>query len=132
MHDVRVCTDRLIRAVLIVTGTILVILGITGIFLPLLPTTPFLLAAAACYAASSGKFYLWLINNRLLGGYIKNYREKKGMTLRSKAISVVSLWLGIGYSMAFFTESLPVRAILLVIALGVSIHLLCLKTIAGR
>ncbi len=69
---------------LIVAGTICVCLGVAGIFLPLLPTTPFLLLAAVCYAGSSPRFYHWLMNNRWFGRYIKNYREGKGLTLNDE------------------------------------------------
>ena len=72
---------------MITTGTFFVGLGIIGIFLPLLPTTPFLLLAAACYARSSKRFYNWLLNNKWFGNYIKNYRERKGIPLQIKIIS---------------------------------------------
>ena len=59
-------------------------LGIAGIFLPLLPTTPFLLLAAACYVRSSPRLYRWLMNHRWTGEYIRDYREKRGLPLRTK------------------------------------------------
>ena len=74
--------NRFIRAVLIVAGTLCVGLGALGIFLPLLPTTPFLLLAAACYARSSQRFYDWLLNNKYLGQYITGYVQRRGYPLR--------------------------------------------------
>jgi len=113
---------------LIIAGTIFVILGIMGIFLPVLPTTPFLLLAAACYFRSSDRFYRWLLNNRILGTYIRNYLEGKGMPLKSKVITLVFLWLTIGLTIIFGIQNTIVRIILVIIALGVTIHISRLKT----
>jgi uncharacterized membrane protein YbaN (DUF454 family) len=73
-----------IRILLIITGTLFVGLGIVGIFIPVLPTTPFLLLAAACYARSSRKFHEWLLNNRWFGDYIRNYLQGKGFPKKVK------------------------------------------------
>ena len=81
-------TNKYLRWLLIAAGTVSILLGILGIILPLLPTTPFLLLAAASYARSSVKFYNWLINNRFFGSYIKNYREGKGIPLRVKVSAI--------------------------------------------
>jgi uncharacterized membrane protein YbaN (DUF454 family) len=109
---------------LIACGTLCVGLGLAGIFLPLLPTTPFLLLAAICYAGSSPRFYDWLMNNRWFGRYIKNYREGKGLTLMTKIVSLASLWITIGYSAAFVMPWLSGKLALIVIALGVTAHIL--------
>ncbi|MBS4538796.1 DUF454 family protein [Clostridium sp. D2Q-11] len=74
----------IIKGILVFIGTLSVILGVIGIFLLLLPTTPFLLLAAACYIRGSKKFYNWLISNRFFGKYIKNYSEGKGIALKTK------------------------------------------------
>jgi uncharacterized membrane protein YbaN (DUF454 family) len=113
---------------LIAAGTICVGLGVAGIFLPLLPTTPFLLLAAICYAGSSPRFYHWLMNNRWFGRYIKNYREGKGLTLTTKIISLASLWITIGYSAIFVMPWLAGKLILFAVALGVTIHILSKST----
>ncbi len=113
---------------LIAAGTACVCLGVAGIFLPLLPTTPFLLLAAACYAGSSKKFYNWLINNRWFGDYIKNYREGRGLTLNVKLLSVGSLWITIGYSTGFVIQSFLVRIVLIGIAVAVTAHILSRPT----
>ncbi len=118
-----------VRLLLIIGGTFFVGLGVVGIFLPVLPTTPFLLLAAACYARSSQKFYCWLLNNRWFGVYIKNYRQKKGMPLKIKLLTVTLLWITIGVSVIFAVQSLAVRIILILIAIGVSMHVLSIKTL---
>jgi uncharacterized membrane protein YbaN (DUF454 family) len=113
---------------LTLVGTISLGLGILGIFLPLLPTTPFLLLAAACYSRSSRRFSNWLSGNRLFGKFIKDYQEGKGIPLKLKIFSILLLWITIGCSAAFAVQMLAVRAILVVIAFGVTIHILSIRT----
>lgn len=116
------------KSLLIICGTISVGLGVIGIFLPLLPTTVFFLLAAYCYARSSQKFYDWLLNNRWFGEYIRNYRGGRGIPLKQKIFSISLLWLTIGYSVWFVVSLWWVRLILLAIAIGVTLHLVLLKT----
>ncbi len=113
---------------LIIIGSFFVALGIIGIFIPLLPTTPFLLLASACYIRSSERLYNWLINNRLLGIYLKNYIENKAIPLKVKIITISILWLTIGYSIIFVIHVFLVKFILILIAIGVSIHIVCMRT----
>jgi len=127
-NEKRQIIGNLSKGVLIIAGTCFVGLGIVGIFLPLLPTTPFLLLAAACYARSSERFYNWLLNNRWFGRYIKNYLEGKGLPLKVKVLSLCLLWITIGYSVVFVVHTLVVRIILIVIAVGVTIHILFTRT----
>ncbi len=115
------------RNLLIISGTLSVGLGILGMFLPLLPTTPFLLLAGYCYARSSKRFYDWLVNNRWCGEYIKNYQEGKGVSLKHKVFAIILLWLTISYSI-WLLSAWWVRILLLGIASGVSAHLLRLRT----
>ena len=110
------------RALLIATGTLCVGLGVIGIFLPLMPTTVFLLLAAACYARSSERFYLKLVNNRFLGHYIRSGREGRGMRRRDKAVTLAMLWIGIGATMIWTAQSTWLRLVLIGIALGVTLH----------
>jgi len=118
-----------VKYVVLSSGTFCLGLGIAGIFLPILPTTPFLLVAAACYAKGSRKFYVWLMGNRLLGGYIKNYREKRGMEAKAKVIILLLLWATILSSAFLAVGNWWVRAILLAVAVAVTVHLLMLKTL---
>jgi uncharacterized membrane protein YbaN (DUF454 family) len=103
-------------------------MGILGIFLPLLPTTPFLLLAAACYARSSPRLYRWLHENRWFGAYLTNYRAGRGLPVRAKVITIAILWLAIGISIVV-TPILWVRILLLLIASGVTMHLLRMKIV---
>jgi len=121
-------SNRLLRWILVSLGTLFVGLGILGIFLPLLPTTPFLLLAAACYVRSSKRFYHWLLNNKWFGSYIKNYKEKKRIPLKAKILSISLLWITILASAIFATDVIYVRIILICIALGVTLHILSLGT----
>ena len=116
-----------VQILLITTGTFFVGVGIVGIFIPILPTTPFLLIAAALYARSSKKFYNWLINNKLLGRFVKNYREGKGVSLKVKIITIALLWITIGCSAIFAIDVFWVRVILVIIAIGVTIHIIRIR-----
>ena len=119
---------RLRRALLIAAGTACVALGTLGIVLPLLPTTPFLLLAAVCYARSSPRLLHWLTHNRWFGSYIRNYREGHGIPLREKILTLSLLWITIGITVIFFVPLLWVKILLLLIATAVTIHLLRIKT----
>jgi len=121
-------SSKLIRILLIVTGTISVFLGIIGIFLPLLPTTPFLLLAAYCYAKSSERFYDWLLTNRICGKYIRNYREGLGIKPLHKLFTIILLWVTIGYSVIGIVNNNWIKLGLIIIAISVTIHLIKLKT----
>jgi hypothetical protein len=118
------------KALLIVGGTLCVALGVLGIFLPLLPTTVFLLMAAACYARSSDRFYQRLINHRYLGSYIRNHREGRGMTRAQKGSTLALLWAGIGATMIWTVDTWWLRALLLLIAISVSVHVVRLPAFA--
>jgi uncharacterized membrane protein YbaN (DUF454 family) len=104
-------------------------LAFLGILLPIMPTVPFLLLAAACYVRSSEKLYRWLVENRWLGNYMRNYREGKGIPLRGKIVSVSLIWLTIGFSVLFIVHIDLMRILLILIALGVSIYILSIKTL---
>ena len=116
------------KAVLIFAGTVCVALGVLGMFLPLLPTTVFLLMAAYCYSRSSERFHTWLINNRLLGSYIRNYKSGQGISLRQKITTTGILWVSIGVSIWLLGGSFWATLLLLLIAIGVTLHLVLIKT----
>jgi uncharacterized membrane protein YbaN (DUF454 family) len=118
-----------IRILLVIAWTFFVGLGIVGVFVPVLPTTPFLLLAAACYARSSQRFYGWLLNNKWFGNYIRNYLQRKGIPLKAKVLTIALLWITIGTSVAFAIDVFVVRLILVLIAVGVSIHILSIRTL---
>ena len=114
-HGVNVHSNKFIRQSLKVIGTFFVVLGFIGIFVPLLPTTPFLLLAAACYAKSSPAFYNWLLCNKWFGSYIKNYREGRGIPLKSKIVSITLLTAAIGYAIIFVVPVLIGKFILILL-----------------
>jgi len=122
-----VTVSAIIKYLLVISGSICVVLGVVGIFVPLLPTTPFLLLAAACYVKSSDKAYLWLINHRWFGQYVKNYREGKGITRKTKIATIIILWATIGYSALIAFSDIKIKLMLLVIACGVTYHVVSLK-----
>jgi uncharacterized protein len=97
-------------------------------FLPLMPTTVFLLMAAYCYSRSSDRFHTWLLTNRLFGKYISNYRSGKGISLRQKWTTTIVLWASIGFSIWMVGGGFWATLLLLAVAIGVTIHLFWLKT----
>ncbi len=120
--------NRVLRALLIVAGTISLVFAAIGIVLPLLPTTPLLLLAVACYCRSSERLYTWLISNKWFGEYIRNYREGKGIPLKTKIVAVTVLWITISISVVFLLPVLILQVLLLAIAIVVSVHILRLPT----
>ncbi len=116
------------RFVLVCVGITAVGLGVLGAFLPLLPTTPFLLLAAACFLRSSDRLYDWLMNHKTFGAYIRNYREHRAITQGTRVTALALLWASIGYSALCVVEQGFVRLLLAVIAAAVTWHLLSLKT----
>lgn len=119
--------QRILKPVLLIIGVLSVALGVLGIFLPLLPTTPFLLLAAVCFSRSSERMHQWLLENRWVGQYIRDYREGRGVPLRAKITALVTLWVSIGYIVLYRIPLIPVKALLVIIATAVSIHLIRLK-----
>ncbi|MBD3418763.1 MAG: DUF454 family protein [Chitinivibrionales bacterium] len=117
------------KVLLITLGTVCVVLGAAGIFLPLLPTTPFLLLAAACYARSSQQFYRWLTTNKYFGEYIRNFREHKAIPLRAKIFSVSLIWVTIGFSIVWIVPLFVVKVLLLAVAVAVTLLILSYETL---
>ena len=118
------------RIFLIIVGSLSLVLGIVGIFVPMLPTTPFLLLSAAAWVKASPKLYKWLMNHKLFGEYIRNYREHRAIPLRAKIISVSLLWLTIGYCIfAVVNEWWWAQVLLAIVAIAVSWHILSFKTL---
>jgi hypothetical protein len=127
-NQIDLISNRFFRYLLIIAGTIFLGVGIIGIFLPILPTTPFLLLAAACYARSSQRFYNWLMNNKWFGNYIKNYHEGRGLPLKFKIFTMTLLWITILTSIYFVINNFWIEIILIIIAIGVTIHILTIKS----
>lgn len=104
-------------------------LGIAGIFLPLVPTTPLLLLAAWLFARGSVRYRDWLLNHPVWGSYIRNYTRYRGITRKAKIRTIVVLWATLGLSGYLLWPKLWVLLILLAVGTGVSWHLMSLKTI---
>jgi len=104
-------------------------LAMLGIALPLLPTTPLLLLSAWFFAMSSQRFYTWLINHKIFGRIISDYRERGGVRRKLKVRVLILLWATILSSAIFFTNMWSIRIILVAIAIGVSIHLRRIKSL---
>jgi uncharacterized membrane protein YbaN (DUF454 family) len=119
------------KALLIVAGFACVGLGAIGVFLPILPTTPFLLLAAACFIRSSDRFYNWLVNHRWFGAYIRNYREHRAITARAKAVTLCLLWATLAYSGLWIAKLIWIRILLGVVGLCVTVHILALRTLTA-
>jgi uncharacterized membrane protein YbaN (DUF454 family) len=103
-------------------------LGIIGIALPILPTTPFLLLSSYLFLKSSERLYNWLLKNKILGQYIKDFQIEKSIPLKVKISSISLLWITISISNIFFINIIWIKLLLFAIAIGVTIHILHYKT----
>ena len=106
-----------------IIGLIAVVLAILGVFLPLLPTTPFLLLASACFARGSDRLHGWLLNNKLFGSAIRDFEQGKGMPRKAKIMAVALLWASLAFSV-FKASSVIVIALLVCVGIGVTTYLL--------
>tara|TARA_Y100001970_G_scaffold289741_1_gene421056 strand:+ start:3257 stop:3691 length:435 start_codon:yes stop_codon:yes gene_type:complete len=109
IHKVRLSKFFLIRVMWIFLGSLFVTLGTIGVFVPGLPTTVFLIIAAACYIRSSEKLYNWLINNKTFGPLIKDYREGKGMPKKAKVLALSMITIFAGSSSIFLIDNPPIQ-----------------------
>lgn len=110
-----------------VLGTLALILAVLGVFLPLLPTTPFLLLASACYLRGSPRMHRWLLSHRILGPYIHDFQAGLGIPLRTKLLALALMWPSLAFS-AWLMPVPWVRWLLLIPGVGVTIYLLRLPT----
>lgn len=115
--------NRILRYFLLVTGFLFLVLGVLGIFLPILPTTPFLLLAAACYVRSSERFYAWLLSHPTLSKYVLGYLDGQGIPAKAKKYTLLTLWLTLSLTL-FIVPLWPIRILLAVIGLSVSVYIL--------
>lgn len=119
-------TSRLMKGLLFACGTLCVGLGILGMFLPLMPTTVFLLLAAACYARSSERFHRRLVEHPWLGPYI---RQRNGLSPRQKTTILAVLWISLAATMYWTAQATWIRALLVLVGLGVTLHVARLPSI---
>lgn len=114
---------------LTILGLIALGLGILGAFLPVLPTTPFLLLAAALFLRGNKKLHDWLMNHPHFGTYIANFTQHRAIPLRVKIVSISTLWITLLYCAVFVAEHWALRTLFIAIAIGVTIHILSYKTL---
>ncbi|OFW62010.1 MAG: hypothetical protein A2133_09160 [Actinobacteria bacterium RBG_16_64_13] len=124
-----VSPSRLRRGLFLVGGSLALAVGILGVVLPVLPTTPFLIVAAACYARGSLRCYRWLVSNRVFGRYLDDYLNGRGVTWRVKAGVVLFLWGMITVTAVLLAEALWLRILLFAVAAAVTVHIVMLKGI---
>ena len=115
------------KYLLIILGSISLALGVIGIFLPVLPTTPFLLLSATLYVHSSEKLYQWLINQKYLGTYIRNFREHHAIPLRAKILSISMIWITLIYCAIAISDVICIKLIFIGLAIDVTCHILSIK-----
>lgn len=125
---IRVISEKVKRAIYVLAGTMLLVIGAVGVVIPVLPTTPFLLLSAACYMRGSERLHNWMLNNRVFGEFIRNYREGKGISFKDKFLTLLLLWFTIGFSILFVIEMPLLKGLLFLIAFVVSAHIILLPT----
>lgn len=117
------------KRVYVLLGSLSLALGLLGIFLPLLPTTPFLLLTAALWIKGSPRLYQRLLAHKRLGPYIRQFREQRAIPLRAKIVSVSLVWITLGYSAGWLVGNLLLRILLLALATGITVYILSYCTL---
>ena len=123
-------TKSVKRAIYLIVGTVALVLGALGLFLPVLPTTPFVILAAACYLRSSKRMHAWILQSELFGETVENYQAGRGLKRDTKVRALVLMWATISISAFFFVNQFILRGTMLLVALGVTIYLLRLPTLS--
>ncbi len=122
-HDVRLARSPLTRLILLGTGHFFVAVAVAGIFLPVVPTTGPLLVAAACYARASHRFYNWLLNNKLFGTLIQDWRQHRAIRVRHKIAAIALVIITFGTTIAFAIEHAMARLALGALGIGIVVFL---------
>mgnify|MGYP001212007398 FL=1 len=120
--------SRFKRIILLSAGVLCVFIGVIGIFLPIIPTTPLLLLASACFYRSSERAHQWLINHKWFGKVIRDYQNGQGISFKTKLFAVSVIWISIGMTAVVVLSTSYLRVILLTIATVVSLYILSLPT----
>ena len=119
---------RLVRAAFVAAGIAALALGVIGIFVPLLPTTPFLLLASACFLRGSERMHRWLLSHGRLGAYIRAFEEGRGIPRRAKIVALGLLWISVAHAATALLGGIAAAALVL-LAAGVTVYLLRLPTL---
>lgn len=123
-HEVKLVQSKTLRVLLISLSALFLLVGFIGLFLPLLPTTPFVLLAAACYARSSVPFYNWLMNHRWFGRALRQWVEHRSISKKSKVLALTLLWATMLPTLVWVVPLMAVKILLAGIGLAVSLFLL--------
>lgn len=124
--------NKILRWVLISCGWISLVSGVVGIFLPIVPTVPFLLLAVACFSRSSERFHSWLVGHAHLGPLIRDYLQGAGIPLRAKVSAIGMVWVSFPASALLFAQAFWLKALLLTTAAGITLYLLALPTLPRK
>lgn len=111
------------RAFFFTAGIICLVVGLIGVIIPLIPTTPLLLLAAGCFVRSSEKLYHWVLYNKYFGDYVRAFREGKKIPLKTKVFAISLVWIFISISAIFFVDPIILKILLFIIALLVSLYI---------
>lgn len=130
-RDIQTYRNPLVRYLLLAVGWLSVALGFIGIFVPVLPTTPFLLLAAACFVRSSQRLYNWLVMHPRLGPWFRDYLDGNGIPLKGKVYAIGTMWLSIGIS-CWLVPLVWARIGMLISATLVTLYILRLRTLPPR
>lgn len=128
MNNPKMIKNPVVRSVVFVFGWVFVFLAMLGAILPLIPTTPFLLAAAASFYRSSDRFYHWIMTNKLFGHYLQDYKAGRGIPLHVKIMALSFSWLSTIVSIVFFIPWLWLKILVFALTSAITIHLLMIKT----
>ena len=128
MVDFKISKNKFTRLFYLIFGFFNIVMGIIGLFLPVWPTTVFLILAAWSFMRSSEKYYFWLINNKIFGKFIYNYYHYRGITQKSRLKSLFFTWISLTGTIIII-DNLWIRLLMLVIGIGVTWHLYALKTL---
>lgn len=120
--------NTFLRWILISCGWIAVAGGVVGVFLPLVPTVPFLLLAVACFSKSSERFHSWLVEHNNLGPLLRDYLRGAGIPLRAKTIAIGMVWVSFPATTILFARDFWLKTLLITVAVGVTLYLLYLPT----
>lgn len=120
--------QKILKYLLTFLGILSLGLGLLGIILPILPTTPFLLLTAFLFAKGSKRLNHWLLNHKILGEYIYNYKTYHAIKRRVKIYALALLWVSISISI-FLVDIILIRALLLIVAIAVTVHISSIKTL---
>jgi len=126
--DNKYVSNTFLRWLLIACGWTAVAGGVVGIFLPLVPTVPLLLLAAACFARSSERFHRWLVEHNRLGPLVRDYLSGAGIPVRAKRAAIGMVWVSFPLSIFLFAQQFWLKALLAAIAIGITLYLHSLPT----